>query len=128
MRGGGGRGGRGGRGGGHGAAGQFGGYAPAPTQQFAPFGGYQQGGYQSGGQQSGQIPGGGYGGYQPPQSFSNTKKRFNKMNYCWTHGGDVHYEHTSAMCGNPDGGHQWYATRDNMLGGATKNMHKVWQG
>ena len=128
MRGGGGRGGRGGRGGGRGAAGQFGGYAPAPTQQFAPFGGYQQGGYQSGGQQSGQIPGGGYGGYQPPQSFSNTKKRFNNMNYCWTHGGDVHHEHTSAMCGNPDEGHQWYATRDNMLGGATKNMHKVWQG
>ena len=101
MRGGGGRGGRGGHGGGRGATGQFGGYTPAPAQQYAPFGGYQQGGYQSGGQQSGQIPGGGYGGYQPPQSFSNTKKRFNNMNYCWTHGGDIHHEHASAMCGNP---------------------------
>ena len=50
------------------------------------------------------------------------------MNYCWTHGGDVHHEHTSAMCGNPDEGHQWYATRDNILGGAAENMHKVWQG
>ena len=30
----------------------------------------------------------------------------------------------SAMCRNPDEGHQWYTTRDNMLGGATKNMHR----
>eukprot|EP00957_Ditylum_brightwellii_P174756 13305990-Ditylum_brightwellii.AAC.1 len=52
------------------------------------------------------------------------RKRFNNMNYCWTHGCDVHDWHTSATCPNPWHGHLLHATWNNMMGGNTKGSHK----
>ena len=48
-----------------------------------------------------------------------------KYNYCWTHGCNIHDDHTSATCINPTHGHIWHATRKNMCGGSTRNQHKV---
>eukprot|EP00957_Ditylum_brightwellii_P068642 5211204-Ditylum_brightwellii.AAC.1 len=39
--------------------------------------------------------------YQPRMQYSNTKKIYNNMNYCWSHGHDVEDFHTSATCPAP---------------------------
>ena len=52
-------------------------------------------------------------------------KRFANWNYCWTHGCDVHDNHTSATCQSPKPGHNYYATRNNMMGGSQKGMWKT---
>merc|ERR1712194_637679 len=45
-------------------------------------------------------------------------------NYCHTCGGHVSDDHTSATCNVPGPNHQRSATRQNMMGGTNKGMHK----
>ena len=58
---------------------------------------------------------------RPPR----TKRRYNNSNYCWTHGCDLHENHTSSTCKNPKPGHQRDATLTNMKGGSTQHLHLV---
>ena len=55
----------------------------------------------------------------------NPVKRFENMNYCHTHGGDVDDGHTSATCTRPGHYHNYYATRDNTMGGSISGLHKT---
>ena len=57
--------------------------------------------------------------------YSNTYKRFNNWNYCWTHGYDIGDNHNSSNCLRPAQGHVWHATRQNPCGGSSRNQHKV---
>ena len=86
---------------------------PRPVQQFLP---QQQATYYNQGYNPNQCP----IIHNPPSPV----KRFANWNYCWSHGGDIHNDHHSATCQNPKPGHQWHATRQNMLGGSTKGMWK----
>lgn len=52
-------------------------------------------------------------------------KKFANWNYFWTHGCDIHHNHTSATCMNPALGHNFNATRNNMMGGNTKGQWKT---
>lgn len=52
-------------------------------------------------------------------------KYYRNLNYCFTHGFDVGNNHHSWTCNNPSHNHQWNATRDNTMGGSTKNQHLV---
>jgi len=55
----------------------------------------------------------------------NPVRRFENMNYCHTHGGDVDDGHTSATCTRPGLYHNYYATRDNTMGGSISGLHKT---
>lgn len=82
---------------------------------------------------------GGRGGYQcnnnnqhvptgPPTtqlSVPNPYKRFENMNYCHMHGGDVDDFHTSATCSKPGQFHVYDATCDNTMGGSVSGLHKT---
>ena len=89
----------------------------------------QRGGYGNGGRG---------GGYQrnnnqhmptgPPatqMSVPTPYKRFENMNYCHTHGGDVDDFHTSTTCSKPGPYHVYHATRDNTMGGSISGLHKT---
>ena len=62
----------------------------------------------------------------PP--FSNTRKYFNNLNYCWSCGHDVEDWHHSGTCPRPKSFHNPLATKQNTMGGSMKNAHKTWQG
>jgi hypothetical protein len=61
--------------------------------------------------------------HRPPNS-----KRYNNLNYCWTHGADVTDSHRSDTCQRPAQYHQPQATRYNPMGGCQTAMHKVYTG
>jgi hypothetical protein len=44
-------------------------------------------------------------------------ERYKNWNYCFTHGGDVDNNHTSAICAHPSENHQCAATGTNTMGG-----------
>ena len=54
-----------------------------------------------------------------------TSRLYTNMNYCWTHGFDLHDLHTSSTCQNKAPGHKTDATVTNQMGGSTKNLHLV---
>ena len=60
-------------------------------------------------------------------TFSITKKYFNNLNYCWTHGHDVEDWHNSSTRPDPKRGHQFDATNQNTMNGSRKAAHKVIQ-
>jgi hypothetical protein len=65
----------------------------------------------------------GGGGSYPTKGTSNPPsliKKFNNWNYCHTHGGNIHNNHTSATCVQPGVNHQHAATRSNTMGGNNK--------
>jgi hypothetical protein len=65
-------------------------------------------------------------GYAPRGHFQPMAKRYTNMNYCWTHGGDVDDSHTSQTCRRPNMPyHQPQATRQHMMGGSQKDLHRV---
>jgi hypothetical protein len=89
---------------------------PAPAYMHAPPG---FGAYAPPPQANGYAP-------KPPDHFQPMAKRYNNTNYCWTHGGDVDDSHTSHTCRRPSMPyHQAQATRQNMMGGSQKDMHRV---
>ena len=99
------------------------GYNPAQQQQAPPpFRGGPP--YQPTGSTSWMPP----GMQQQQQQQQPGRKRYNNMNYCWTHGGDITDEHTGQTCQRPGYGHQHYATRQNTMNGATKGLAKIWMG
>lgn len=55
----------------------------------------------------------------------NPYKRFENMNYCHTHGGDIDDNHTSATCTRPGMFHNYHATRENTMGGSISGLHKT---
>ena len=64
--------------------------------------------------------------YPPTRSgIPNPYKRYSNWNYCSTHGYDIRDTHTSATCEKPGQQHNWYATRENPMGGSRKNIHKT---
>ena len=96
-----------------------------PTQQYyPPRNNYYNNNNQRGGRNYRQqhVPSG------PPATQitpPNPYKRFENMNYCYTHGGDVDDFHTSATCTRPGQYHKWHATRDNPMDGSIAGMHKT---
>jgi hypothetical protein len=54
-------------------------------------------------------------------------KHFNNWNYCHTHVGDIHNNHTSATCAcaQPSFNHQHAATRCSTMVGNIKGVHKT---
>lgn len=85
----------------------------APHPGYATAQGYQQ-------QQQMQM--------QQPTSRLPGAKRNNNQNYCWTHGGDIAANHTSATCHRPAQNHNPMATRQNTMGGNPKDLRKVYMG
>jgi hypothetical protein len=74
----------------------------------------------------GATPPPGQHGYAPRGHFQPMAKRYNNMNYCWTHGGDIDDSHTSQTCRRPSMPyHQPQATRQNTMGGSQKDIHRV---
>jgi hypothetical protein len=70
---------------------------------------------------------GGDGSY-PSQGTSNPPspiKKFNNWNFCYTHGGNVHNNHTSTTCAQPGVHHQYAATRSNTISDNNKGLHKT---
>jgi hypothetical protein len=69
-------------------------------------------------------------GQYPParQQRPPNSKRYNNLNYCWTHGADVTDLHRSDTCQRPAQYHQPHATRYNPMGGCQTGMHKIYQG
>ena len=66
----------------------------------------------------------------PPTSTQQQSAResnFDPNGYCWTHGYKVHKNHTSATCKRKAPGHQDAATRENPMGGSTKNKDWIKQ-
>ena len=61
---------------------------------------------------------------QPGQTQPNLIKRFANWNYCFTHGYDVHGDHTSLTCKKPCYKHNWYATRQNTMNGSSADREK----
>jgi hypothetical protein len=56
-------------------------------------------------------------------------KRYNNMNYCWTHGFDVSDRHTGMSCQRPASPyHQPQATRQNTMGGSQKDINRIPMG
>ena len=58
--------------------------------------------------------------------FSNAKKFYNNLHYCWTHGYDV--DHPGHMCPAKKFGHRDDVTRDNAheyMGACMKGQHKT---
>ncbi len=62
---------------------------------------------------------------QPMGRPPNKVKRYQNMNFCWSHGHDVQPGHTSQTCTNPAQGHNYFATRENPMGGSMKGSHKT---
>eukprot|EP00957_Ditylum_brightwellii_P064338 4882664-Ditylum_brightwellii.AAC.2 len=58
----------------------------------------------------------------------NYHKRYNNLNYCWTHGCDIPDWHSSTTCPAPRQRHMVYANRANIMNSSTKGSHKVWLG
>mmetsp|Transcript_117337 Transcript_117337/g.240039 ORF Transcript_117337/g.240039 Transcript_117337/m.240039 type:complete len:224 (-) Transcript_117337:66-737(-) len=54
-----------------------------------------------------------------------TTRLYNNSNYCWTHGCDIHINHTSSTCKHPAPGHRKDATLTNMMGGSTQYLNLV---
>jgi hypothetical protein len=53
-------------------------------------------------------------------------KRYNNMNYCWTHGFDISDNHTGMSCQRPAMPyHQPQATRQNTMGGSQRDANKI---
>jgi hypothetical protein len=52
-------------------------------------------------------------------------RRYHNTNYCWTHGWDVHENHTSSTCNRQADGHKTTATRSSTMGGTDSNKSKV---
>jgi hypothetical protein len=50
---------------------------------------------------------------------------FDNWNYCHTCGGHISDDHTSATCMMPGPHHNCNATRQNMMSGTTRGMHKT---
>jgi hypothetical protein len=101
--------------------------APQPPPGFQPNYQYQappgRGGYQA------------PNGYPAPGPYQPTRhqrppnsKRYNNMNYCWTHGADIADSHRSDTCQHPAHYHQPQATRYNTMGGAQAGLQKTYQG
>ena len=61
------------------------------------------------------------------QQQSARESNFDPNGYCWTHGYKVHKNHTSATCKRKAPGHQDAATRENPMGGSTKNKDWIKQ-
>jgi hypothetical protein len=68
------------------------------------------------------------GGSYPTLGTSNSLspiKKFNNWNFCHTHGGNIHNNHTSTTCAQPGVNHQHATTRSNTMGGNNKGYHKT---
>jgi hypothetical protein len=52
-------------------------------------------------------------------------RRYHNTNYCWTHGWDVHDNHTSLTCNRQADGHKTSATRSSTMSGSDSNKNKV---
>ncbi len=52
-------------------------------------------------------------------------KRYDNWNYCWSCGHDVPEWHNSKTCNNCCPGHQEGATKQNTMGGNTRQQHKM---
>jgi hypothetical protein len=87
--------------------------------------------YRGNGNDGGANPGStfnGGGGNYPTQGTSNPPspiKKFNNWNYCHTHGGDIHNNHTSATCAQPGVNHLHAATKSKTMGGNNKGLLKI---
>ena len=57
--------------------------------------------------------------------MSGRDANYDPKGYCWTHGYRVHKNHNSANCKSKAPGHQDAATRENTMGGSTKNKDWV---
>jgi hypothetical protein len=51
----------------------------------------------------------------------------NNENYCWSHGYQIHEDHTSLTCTRRSAGHQEAATKTNNMGGCQWGRDAVWQ-
>ena len=58
---------------------------------------------------------------QSPHNPSRDFMPLDLYGYCWLHGYHVSKGHNGALCYNTLPGHQRAATRDDMMGGSTKN-------
>jgi hypothetical protein len=54
---------------------------------------------------------------RPAWQVQRPVKTMDNDNFCWSHGYQVHNEHTSASCKNPKEGHKKEATKINPMGG-----------
>jgi hypothetical protein len=54
---------------------------------------------------------------KPARQGQITAKITNNDNYCWSHGCQIHKDHTHASCKAPKDGHKTKAMKSNMLGG-----------
>jgi hypothetical protein len=54
---------------------------------------------------------------KPAWQGQRPAKSTNNNNYCWSHGHQVHKDHTSATCKAIKDGHQEMVTKDNTMGG-----------
>jgi hypothetical protein len=63
---------------------------------------------------------------KPAWQGQRPAKTTNNDNYCWSHGYQVHNEHTSASCKNHKKGHKKEATKTNPMGGV--KWGKEWCG
>ncbi len=52
-------------------------------------------------------------------------RRYHNNNYCWTHGWDVHDNHTSLTCNRQADGHKQAATHSNTMSGSDSMKSKV---
>ena len=67
--------------------------------------------------------------WTPPSQQRNTQrpprnKKYQNLNYCWTHGADIQDAHTGYTCRHPATGHRPDATRNNQMGGSTKGLDR----
>jgi hypothetical protein len=66
------------------------------------------------------------------RTWSGTRTRHDMRpdsgNYCWSHGHPVTNAHTSLTCNCPYEGHKGEATRQNTMGGSTKNKDSMARG
>jgi hypothetical protein len=53
-----------------------------------------------------------------PGRRASNKKRYNNLNYCWSHGYDITRDHRSDNCTRMETGHKKEATRTNNMGGS----------
>jgi hypothetical protein len=54
---------------------------------------------------------------KPVWQGQRPSKSINNNDYCWSHGHQVHKDHTSATCKAIKYGHQEMVTKDNTMGG-----------
>jgi hypothetical protein len=97
-------------------------HAPPPPASMVPYGQPQQ-------QPPYQAPYNASGWQPPPQQAMPrhpNAKRYNNMNYCWTHGFDISDNHTGMSCQRPAMPyHQPQATRQNTMGGSQRDANKI---